>query len=116
MESAGFRSADGRPITAEMRDVDRVAVEDVGLRLMQLMENAGRTLAGHVADVGEGPVVVVAGSGGNGFGGMVGARHLANSGRSVSVLLDRDRLVLFGVVHVVYDLVLGAFVGAGIVA
>jgi NAD(P)H-hydrate epimerase len=35
-------------------------------------------------------VVVVAGSGGNGSGGMVGARHPAKGGRSVSVLLDRD--------------------------
>jgi hypothetical protein len=34
----------------------------------------------------------------------------------IGMAADRDRLVLFGVAHVVYGLVLGAFIGAGIVA
>jgi NAD(P)H-hydrate epimerase len=88
----------------EMRDAERVAVEDVGLRLLQIMENAGRTLAGHVADVAEGTIVVVAGSGGNGGGGMVCARHLANRGRSVRVLLGRDPGALDGAATVQHDI------------
>jgi NAD(P)H-hydrate epimerase len=72
----------------EMRDVDRVAVEDVGLRLLQMMENASRILARHVRDVRESDVVVVAGTGGNGGGGLACARHLANRGTSVRVVLD----------------------------
>jgi NAD(P)H-hydrate epimerase len=76
-----------------MRDVDRVAVEEVGLQLLQMMENAGRALAWHVRDVRDGDVepciLVVAGNGGNGGGGLVCARHLANRELPVRVLLDR---------------------------
>ncbi|MFB6175759.1 MAG: NAD(P)H-hydrate epimerase [Halobaculum sp.] len=80
-----------RAVTAdEMRAVDRVAVEEVGLRLLQMMENAGRALAWHVRAVADGPVAVLAGNGGNGGGGMVCARHLANRDVSVRVVLDRD--------------------------
>jgi NAD(P)H-hydrate epimerase len=95
MERGQFRTPDGRGVTsvtaAEMADVDRVAVEDVGLQLLQMMENAGRTLAWHVRDIskGGGTVLVVAGNGGNGGGGMTCARHLANREVDVRVLLDR---------------------------
>jgi len=78
-------------VTAEtMRDVDRVVVEDVGLQLLQMMENAGRTLAHRVAATGEEPAVVVAGNGGNGGGGLACARHLHNHDVRVAVVLDRD--------------------------
>ena len=82
--------------TNEMRAVDRVAVEDVGLALLQMMENAGRTLAWHVRDVDAGPVLVIAGNGGNGGGGLVSARHLANHEIPVAVVLDRDPEELTG--------------------
>jgi len=97
-----FRTADGRPVTAvtaeEMRDVDRVAVEEVGLELLMMMENAGRNLAARVRQrvSGDGPVVVLAGSGGNGGGGLACARHLANHGVPVSVALDRPAEELTG--------------------
>ena len=90
-----FRTRDGRAVPAvtaeEMRTVDRVAVEDVGLALRQMMENAGRNLATSVRAVGDpaDPVVVLAGDGGNGGGGLACARHLANHGTPVSVVLDR---------------------------
>jgi NAD(P)H-hydrate epimerase len=102
MEGGQFRTPDGRDVTAvtaeEMAGVDRVAVEDVGLQLLQMMENAGRTLAWHVRDVAEkaGTVLVVAGNGGNGGGGMACARHLANRGVDVRVLLDRPPEALTG--------------------
>ncbi|WP_435348158.1 NAD(P)H-hydrate epimerase [Haloarchaeobius sp. HRN-SO-5] len=79
-----------------MRDVDRVAVDDVGLQLLQMMENAGRALAWHVRDVRESDVFVVAGNGGNGGGGLVCARHLANRDVSVQVVLDRPAEELTG--------------------
>jgi NAD(P)H-hydrate epimerase len=79
-----------------MRDVDRVAVEDVGLQLLQMMENAGRILAWHVRDVRDGDVVIVAGSGGNGGGGLVCARHLVNRDIPVRVILDRPPAELSG--------------------
>jgi len=93
MSRNSFRTSTGRSVTAvtadEMRDVDRVAVEDVGLQLLQMMENAGRTLAWHVRDVRESDVTVVAGNGGNGGGGLTCARHLANRDIPTKVVLDR---------------------------
>lgn len=100
MDATLFSTASGQSVTAvtaaEMRDVDRVAVEEFGLGLLQMMENAGRTLATHVRDVGAGPVTVLAGTGGNGGGGLCAARHLANRGVSVSVVLDREPSALEG--------------------
>ena len=93
MELDAFRTVDGRPVPAvtadEMRDVDRVAVEEFGLALLSMMENAGRTLAAHARGMTEGSITVLAGSGGNGGGGLACARHLANRDVPVSVVLDR---------------------------
>ncbi|MCU4718100.1 NAD(P)H-hydrate epimerase [Halapricum hydrolyticum] len=100
MSRNSFRTSTGRSVTAvtadEMRDVDRDAVEDVGLQLLQMMENAGRILAWHVRDVRESDVVVVAGNGGNGGGGLTCARHLANRDVPVRVVLDRPSEELSG--------------------
>lgn len=77
-------------VTAEqMRAVDRVAVEEVGVELLQMMEHAGRALAAQVLAVADGPAIVVAGNGGNGGGGLACARHLANHAVDVTVVLDR---------------------------
>jgi len=93
MSRNSFHTAAGQSVTAvtadEMRDVDHVTVEDVGLQLLQMMENAGRILAWHVRDVREVDVVIVAGNGGNGGGGLTCARHLANRDIPVRVILDR---------------------------
>ena len=68
--------------TAQMREVDRLAERTFGVGLVQMMENAGRSLA-HLARVrfldGEPSgrrVVVLAGRGGNGGGGLACARRL----------------------------------------
>lgn len=93
MTKEAFRTKSDVPVPAvtadEMRAVDRVAVEDVGLGLIQMMENAGRSLASRVLAAEDGPVLVAAGNGGNGGGGLACARHLANHGVDVEVLLDR---------------------------
>ena len=101
--SLTFRTVDGRPVPAvnadQMREVDRIAVEDFGLGILQMMENAGRNLAGSAIDMlgpGRGEVVVLAGSGGNGGGGLCCARHLHNHGLRVSVLLSRPPRDLTG--------------------
>src|SRR5215813_967283 len=78
-------------VTAEeMREVDRVAVEETGPNLYQMMENAGRNLAALALEIlGENSnrsrILVLAGTGGNGGGGICAARHLAN--RAVPVVL-----------------------------
>ena len=79
----------------QMAEVDRVMIEDLGIELLQMMENAGRNLALLALDRFEpASVVVLAGSGGNGGGGIVAARHLNNRGTAVSIVVGqaRDRL------------------------
>jgi NAD(P)H-hydrate epimerase len=76
-----------------MREVDRVMVEDLHIELVQMMENAGRNLADlTVSRFSPATVVVLAGTGGNGGGGLVAARHLANRGATVRVVLARPDL------------------------
>lgn len=72
----------------EMREIDRIAVEDRGPSLLQMMEHAGMSLAIRaLALLGDGwerrRVIVLAGTGGNGGGGICAARHLANRGVDV---------------------------------
>ena len=75
MEVNIFQTATGKALTAvtasEMEAVDRVAVDEFGISLLQMMENAGRNLAWHIRDTRTGPVIVLAGNGGNGGGGPV---------------------------------------------
>jgi NAD(P)H-hydrate epimerase len=98
-----FRTEDGTivpAVTAEqMREVDRIAVEDFGLGILQMMENAGRNLAQNVLDMlggNRGEVTVMVGSGGNGGGGLCCARHLHNRGFKVWIVLDREADALTG--------------------
>lgn len=74
----------------QMREVDRIMVEDLGIQLIQMMENAGRNLAGLALRLFH-PVsaIVLVGPGGNGGGGLVAARHLANRGVDLQVVLSR---------------------------
>lgn len=80
----------------QMRELDRIATEETGPSLLQMMENAGRSLA-LVAIEQMGPrwrsarVVILAGSGGNGGGGICAGRHLANHGVGVSLCLSNPR-------------------------
>lgn len=76
----------------QMIEADRLAVEGFGIELLQMMEHAGSNLAElthHLAP--EGAITVLAGGGNNGGGGLSAARHLANRGRDVSIVLGSDR-------------------------
>ncbi len=78
--------------TDQMREVDRSMVEDYGILLVQMMENAGRNLAqlARRRFLGGNPrssrILVLAGTGGNGGGGLVCGRHLHNWGATVQVM------------------------------
>jgi NAD(P)H-hydrate epimerase len=82
---------------AQMREVDRVAVEVFHLGILQMMENAGRNLARSVyralsnsqANPQSKKVVVFAGVGGNGGGGLCAGRHLHNHGVDVSIVITK---------------------------
>jgi NAD(P)H-hydrate epimerase len=100
-DAMSFRTEDGIVVPAvtadQMREVDRIAVEEFGLGILQMMENAGRSLAENVMDMLDGvrsEVAILAGSGGNGGGGLCCARHLHNRGFKVWVVLDRDPSML----------------------
>ena len=85
--------------TEQMVEVDRLMIEEYGILLIQMMENAGRHLAEQACRMvgGELPgrrIAIVCGRGNNGGGGMVAARHLHNRGALVSahLVVDPDGL------------------------
>jgi len=81
-----------------MVKVDRLMVEEAGISLLQMMENAGRSLARLAVDrFTPRRVTVLAGRGGNGGGGLVAARHLANRGFAVEVLTSSPATDFSGV-------------------
>lgn len=81
-----------------MRTVDRIAEDRFSLSVLQMMENAGRNLALHAMQFGPeaGRIVVLAGPGGNGGGGLSCTRHLHNHGFHVDLLLTHDPDTLRG--------------------
>jgi NAD(P)H-hydrate epimerase len=77
-----------------MLEVDRVMVDDFGIPILQMMDQAGQNLAflANAAFFDDSPegrsVLVAAGPGGNGGGGLSAARALHASGVRVSVVLS----------------------------
>ncbi|MDD8021036.1 MAG: NAD(P)H-hydrate dehydratase [Acidobacteriota bacterium] len=75
----------------QMREIDRQAIDGLGLPGLVLMENAGREVANLVRNglgIESGcPVLIIAGKGNNGGDGFVAARHLFNNGINCRVLL-----------------------------
>jgi ADP-dependent NAD(P)H-hydrate dehydratase / NAD(P)H-hydrate epimerase len=72
---------------AEMRAVDRWAIDERGVDGLELMERAGAAVAEAVErHPVDGPVAVVCGKGNNGGDGLVVARLLRQAGREVTVV------------------------------
>lgn len=97
MRATGFQTEAGMPVPSvtakQMREADRVASQDFGLSILQMMENAGRSLAQLIVEMlGDdgGPVIILAGSGGNGGGGICAARHLRNHNIQVDLALSKS--------------------------
>ncbi|MEE8356765.1 MAG: NAD(P)H-hydrate epimerase [Anaerolineales bacterium] len=88
----------------QMVEVDRLMVEEYGIKLIQMMENAGRHLAVLAknrflgGDASGKQIVIMAGSGGNGGGALVCARNLLNWGAEVSVYLTSEVDLLKGTI------------------
>ena len=76
-----------------MIEVDRLMIEEYHIELIQMMENAGRCLAILArekflqGDPKDKHIAVLAGTGGNGGGALVGARRLHNWGAHITVYL-----------------------------
>ncbi len=75
----------------QVREVDRYAIEVLGMSGLVLMENAGRQSADavceHLRSISGSRVAIVAGAGNNGGDGFVAARHLAMRGISVATFI-----------------------------
>ena len=83
-------------VTAEqMRQVDRAAIEELGIPEMVLMENAGKAvvefLQEQFPDLVKKSVTIVAGAGNNGGDGLVVARYLHRMGVAVKVFIAAER-------------------------
>ena len=95
---------------AQMREVDRIAVEDFGLGILQMMENAGRNLAEFIMEKIGPPtdksIVILAGSGGNGGGGICCARPLHNHGYAVKIFLTKNVEDLTGAARTQLDILI----------
>jgi NAD(P)H-hydrate epimerase len=99
--------------TAQMAEVDRAMAEDFGISLVQMMENAGRNLAHLAREMLGGQalgrqILILAGAGNNGGGGLVAARHLCNAGAEVEVVLATSVGALHEVaarqLHILYQM------------
>jgi len=82
----------GEPLTCQqIRELDVLAIEHVGIPGIVLMENAGRGAAEVIYSFLPNPVasrvLILCGPGNNGGDGFVVARNLRNAGVSVSVAL-----------------------------
>lgn len=92
----------------QVREIDRLAIEELGIPGVVLMENAGRNAADIVLDMleemddqnlleNEVPrVAVMCGGGNNGGDGYVLARHLYNTGVEVAIFSAKDPAELVG--------------------
>lgn len=75
---------------AEIEEIDRKAIEELGVPSYELMERAGRVVGDKAAELAGPPskkILVLAGKGNNGGDGLVAARYLHEKGHSVQVLL-----------------------------
>ncbi len=79
---------------AQCREVDRLAIEELGIPSLVLMENAGRNAAEEIAVFAAreaaARITILCGPGNNGGDGFVIARHLANRGLAVQPILIGD--------------------------
>ena len=80
-----------RAVTAQkMRQIDKTAIEQYGIRGIVLMENAGKAVSEVIMAVSEnipGTIAIFCGRGNNGGDGFVTARHLLNKGKKVDIYL-----------------------------
>jgi NAD(P)H-hydrate epimerase len=127
-------------VTAEeMRRIDAITTREFQVDVIMLMENAGRATATMARQMLQGTtigkrVACLVGGGNNGGDGMVAARHLANWGADVEVIVgttkDRMKGLPLGQLHILekmgiptlltdytlgdYDLLIDGLIGYGL--
>jgi NAD(P)H-hydrate epimerase len=103
----------------EMRELDRLAIEELLIPSAALMENAGREAARVMETVFRqqaGPILILVGKGNNGGDGLIAARHLTEAGYQVQIVyaetpgrlrgdaaIQRDIAGKLGIPAIVYD-------------
>jgi NAD(P)H-hydrate epimerase len=96
--------------TTQMIEVDRRMIEDIGISLLQMMENAGLQLANVARDVFLGGtakdkrIAVLAGTGGNAGGAIVAARRLTMWGAQCDIGLGKTAGDLAAVPSAQFDI------------
>lgn len=84
----------------QARELDRIAISEVGISEDALMESAGQAVALAMGrewnDLRGKRVAILCGKGNNGADGMVAARHLLNEGMSVGVVIASTEADLKG--------------------
>jgi len=97
-----------KPLTREqIREIDRVAIEERGVPGVVLMENAGRSVADEAELLRAGPrdgICILCGPGNNGGDGYVAARHLALRGLRPMVFLFASADKLRGDAKINFDI------------
>jgi NAD(P)H-hydrate epimerase len=81
----------------DMIEIDRMMINDIGIDLIMMMENAGRNLAIKAKktlndSVKEKNVAILVGKGNNGGGGLVSGRHLHNWGANAKIIIGDPNL------------------------
>ncbi len=75
----------------QMAELDRIAIEEIKIPSLILMENAGRSvfqvIRDRVPDLSQKKIMVVCGKGNNGGDGLVVARHLINHGAMAEIIV-----------------------------
>lgn len=106
-----------KSITREQaREIDRRAVEEIGVPSICLMENAGRQVADVACNMApSGRVLVVCGTGNNGGDGFVAARHLFLRGVEVEAVLLGSEEKLTPDARINYNAAIGSGVTVTIV-
>jgi hydroxyethylthiazole kinase-like uncharacterized protein yjeF len=94
----------------QMREVDRISIEELGIAGVVLMENAGRAVAGVmekvVPELASQRIGIICGKGNNGGDGFVVARHLLMRGIRPRVVLLADPTAIQGDARTNYELLL----------
>ena len=82
----------------QMREINRLMVDEFGILLLQMMAKAGLHLARLTARIAAGGrVTVIVGGGNNGGGGLAAARRLQSWGFGVSVVSIKPATSFTGV-------------------
>lgn len=79
---------------SQMKNIDRTAIDEIGIPGIVLMENAAlkvvEEIKGTLGEIGYKSIVIFCGKGNNGGDGFAIARHLRNMGANVLVILLAD--------------------------